>query len=298
MCKYTYKHLTILSACVLFGACSAWGPVKPIREDQAQQCIQQFRQAPASSDHGLASGINLLNWNLQKGSQPGWETQLRALSRHRDLLLIQEAVNDNGLTEPLAYHRHRHFAPGYHTGSQQTGVLTASRVAPLDRCNLASLEPWLGTPKATAITRFAIENSNQHLLVANIHGVNFSLGVAHYQRQLQDVVAVLAEHRGPIIFAGDFNTWNGRRLALLEAAAQRLSLTAVTFTEDRRRRFLGRPLGHILVRGLTAIDSDAPATEFSDHNPMLVSLTWKQPLHDTEAATLRHGTAVQPVAAE
>ena len=278
-----YRLLTALLIALVAPACSVWQPITDLVPDQARHCIGQFSQTQQLSrvqqvsTEGLAGTVRLLNWNLQKGAQSGWEAQLETLSRDRDLLLVQEAIAGSGSSGPLAAYRHRHFAPGYHDGTQQTGVLTASRVAPLGHCNLSATEPWLGTPKATAITRFPIAGSAQHLLVANIHSVNFSLGIEQYRQQLQAVVSILATHSGPIIFAGDFNTWNDRRLDLLQAAAQQLSLTAITFAEDSRKRFLGKPLDHILVRGLMPVASRTLQTDFSDHNPLLAALTWTHP---------------------
>ncbi len=271
MKKLLITALSLLTLC----ACIPWQPLgtDAAARERQQQCPQLFARLDEGTGEGLSGVIELVNWNLQKGNRDGWQAKLQTLGRQHDLVLIQEALDADNLFRPLALHRHRHFAPGYHTGSVQTGVLTASRVAPLARCNLSAIEPWLGTPKATAITRFRLKDSSQTLLVANIHSVNFSFGIGEYRDQLQQAVAVLARHRGPIIFAGDFNTWNQRRLTLLTEAAEQLSLSKVSFSEDRRKRFLGRPLDHILVRGLEPLAGSTPQTDTSDHNPLLVSLS-------------------------
>jgi endonuclease/exonuclease/phosphatase (EEP) superfamily protein YafD len=54
--------------------------------------------------------------------------------------------------------------------------------------------------------------------------------------------------------------------------AAELELTAVEFSEDNRTRFLGSPLDHIYVRGLTASNRDSSVVTSSDHNPLTVTL--------------------------
>ena len=50
-------------------------------------------------------------------------------------------------------------------------------------------------------------------------------------------------------------------------------LQAVAFRLDVRKRFLGRPLDHVYVRGLKVIDATTVQTKASDHNPMQVWLS-------------------------
>ena len=52
------------------------------------------------------------------------------------------------------------------------------------------------------------------------------------------------------------------------AVTQSLELTAVTFENDNRVKFLGNKLDHIYVRGLHAIDANTEIVDTSDHNPM------------------------------
>lgn len=46
----------------------------------------------------------------------------------------------------------------------------------------------------------------------------------------------------------------------------------VEFTPDQRLRFMtGLPLDHVFYKGLTLEQAQAPESDASDHNPMLVS---------------------------
>ena len=80
-----------------------------------------------------------------------------------------------------------------------------------------------------------------------------------------------------MIVAGDFNTWNGQRMALLRSRMNDLGLTQVQFppAHDRRlKRFLwSDPLDHVFYRGLAVRPGSAQVLhklKSSDHVPMVV----------------------------
>ena len=50
--------------------------------------------------------------------------------------------------------------------------------------------------------------------MANLHAINFALGTDAYRAQLDAIATELSHHRGPIVVAGDFNTWNDERDAV------------------------------------------------------------------------------------
>lgn len=238
------------------------------------QCRSELaRPAPASPQQAALDGgaIDLLNWNIRKGSLPDWQRDLTRLATQADLVLIQEATTrmpDQAQVLPA----HWAFAPGYINGGGPTGVATASHVAPLLQCRFQALEPWLRTPKATKITRYALAGEEHTLAVANIHMVNFALGLAEFRRQLEAVVLALSAHDGPLIVSGDFNTWNGARYRLLLELMARLDAQAVPFAEDRRTRVFGAVVDHVFVAGLAVESATTHAVESSDHNPLSVRL--------------------------
>ena len=117
------------------------------------------------------------------------------------------------------------------------------------------------------------------LAVANIHAINFSLSVDAYRAQLAAIAAVLSTHAGPIVFAGDFNTWNDAREESFRATAAALGLREIEYADDRRALFLGHPVDHILVRGLAAADPMAIPVRSSDHNPVRATLRLDPPPH-------------------
>ncbi len=239
----------------------------------ARVCARIFERDPAHQGQPLdGDRIRILNWNLRKSSQPGWAEDLRRLARGADLVLLQEASLEAGVAEHFAASYHSVFAPGYTTRNHRSGVLTASRVAPGAHCALSHREPWLGTAKATCISRYPLRDMAEWLLVINLHGVNFSLGNAPLERQLADSATLAREHLGPVIFSGDFNTWNDARMAVLERVMADLGMRPLAFPDDRRSRIFGHALDHIYVRGLRVLEAGATPVTSSDHNPVSATL--------------------------
>lgn len=236
-------------------------------------CRDALATARAAGGNGLGgAGIRLLSWNVQKQHGPAWRHDFDRLATDADLVLMQEASLGHRADAGLAAGRHATFAPGYRTGGRVTGVLTLSRNEPLVSCSFTSREPWLRTQKSTGITAYALAGSDATLAVVNIHAVNFALGLSDYRAQFVRVLDVLHDHSGPIILAGDFNTWRGRRLTVVTELANALGLQAVSFPDDERVRFFGSPLDHIYVRDLELRQSGTDSVTTSDHNPMTVVL--------------------------
>ncbi len=217
--------------------------------------------------------IELLNWNIQKGGHADWGSELYELGVGADVLTLQEAPLVNPGWEEQVVESFHAFAPGFATRRSPTGVMTVSTAVPLVQCNLSAREPWLRTPKATLVTEYALEGRGETLLVINIHAVNFTLGLGAFEAQLDNASDVLEKHVGPVIFAGDFNTWRQSRLDHLQVLIDSHGLAAVEFAEDERKRFLGNPLDHVYVRGLDVVAAVTHETESSDHNPMRVWLS-------------------------
>jgi len=215
-----------------------------------------------------AASIGFMNWNMKKGELANWRSDFGELGQGKDLVLIQEAVLSSDFTDAIDGLGHWSFSPGYRSSGQVTGVMTLSRSEPLVQCNLSILEPWLGTPKATSITEYGLTGTDETLVVVNVHGVNFTLGVAEFQVQIDQVRQVLDGHQGPVILSGDFNTWRKKRMTLLNALAEDLGLAPLSFKEDHRKMVFGFRLDHSYVRGLNVGSTGTRKVQSSDHNPM------------------------------
>ena len=114
--------------------------------------------------------------------------------------------------------------------------------------------------------------SAAELAIVNIHAINFELSPDTYRAQLGALADALRDHRGPIIFAGDFNTWSDTRDGIVAGIAARLGLTELVLRDDRRALFYGHHLDHIFVRGLRLVEVGATPVTSSDHNPVTATL--------------------------
>lgn len=215
--------------------------------------------------------ITLLNWNIYKGKRENWATDFKRYKYGHDVVLIQEARLDDGLIAMLDQEQ-RYWAlnEAFRYNDRATGVMTASRVKPVQSCGQRTVEPLIRFPKTSLISYYPIVGVDEYLLVANIHGINFTLGVSTYREQVEKLYDAMKHHDGPIILAGDFNTWSDGRMAIVEHLAQRLSLASLDYTNHNRTSVFGNALDHVFFRGLSPVEHDTWYVRSSDHNPTRV----------------------------
>ena len=242
-------------------------------ETGAASCRDALNQPALAGSEALdASNIRLVNWNIHKQLNPESGVDLTSISNGRDLILIQEASLREETINDVDATKHWSFAPGYRTAGAVSGVLTLSSIKPLTQCSFENIEPVLRSPKATSITEYGLNSSEQTLVVVNMHAVNFSTGLKAFRNQFRQVAAALRDHSGPVIFSGDLNTWRKKRLIVVDEFAASLGLEPIHFgdnpDDDHRVRFFGNVLDHIYVRGLATINTSTSAVTTSDHNPM------------------------------
>ncbi|MEP6942368.1 MAG: endonuclease/exonuclease/phosphatase family protein [Betaproteobacteria bacterium] len=220
-----------------------------------------------------ARPFRVLTWNIHKQGDTGWERDLADFASGSDVVLLQETaldptlhriVDDAGLRWVLA--------SSFLYQETDIGVLTATRRAPVASCTQRVVEPILRIPKSAVITWLRIAGSRQTLAIVNVHAINFELMVYGYRAQIEALADAVAGHEGPIILAGDFNTWSDARERVLAETAARLGLVEIEPADDRRTRFLGRHVDHMFVRGLEVVSAQAIAVTSSDHNPMAATL--------------------------
>jgi len=248
---------------------------------EAQACGEGLAQPLPSLQAGLNRQLQVLVWNIEKAGNPGWDSDLGTLGADSDLLLIQEASVQASIADALPQPLFQAFAAGYINSKTETGVLTLSTVEPSLHCNLTAWEPWLGTPKATNITEYPIDGLDRRLLVINLHAVNFSVGLADFETQVKALEPLLNRHIGPLIVAGDFNTWSNNRSRSLNAFMAKHQLLPVVFEPDHRTQFWNLPLDHVYLRGLDLVEASTIEVQSSDHNPLLITVEVPQCLDCT-----------------
>lgn len=216
--------------------------------------------------------VRLLNWNVLKGEgAEAWAKDMKEISADRNLVTLQEGYETPFMNSTLQ------SLPGlsfYMAGSfvfrgYMTGVITgaASEPSRKDFRRSPHKEPGFNSPKMTGISYFKM-NDTQELLVANLHGINF-VGPEKFKAQLDDVGAELAKHSGPIILAGDFNTWSEPRVKILQNFVQALGLEKVKFPAIPG----DKELDHVFYKGCVLEKAwNLPNITSSDHFPQLADL--------------------------
>lgn len=231
------------------------------------QCIDNPR-ANAIDNNG---NLDILVWNIYKQSEPSWQQELELYTKDSSLALLQEvSMNDEFKAYTQKSNWFSSHVDAFKVFGKSTGVLTLSTSSPLLVCAHIEFEPWLQLPKSGIYAKFRLSDG-RNLVVVNLHSVNFTYGVAEYEKQITALVAALKKHQGPIIFAGDLNAWSLERIASIEKTLNQLALIEVKFTPDNRKQFInGLALDYVFYRELQLISAESPISIASDHNPLLV----------------------------
>lgn len=237
--------------------------------EQCQQQLEQSQIQTYAKHYILPKQLTLLSWNIYKAQNQGLYKDLKALNQQADIVLLQEAIEAEQLKNLKPFWR---FSKGYKSGDMQSGVMTLSRWPATVHCTLTDIEPWLRSPKATNIVQYALADQRQ-LLSINLHGINFTLGTEEFNQQLQNTAALMQNHTGPIIFAGDLNAWSDDRQALVVTTLSALGLSEAVYLNDKRTKAFGLALDQVWVRGVTIETTQVSEVSSSDHNPILATLT-------------------------
>jgi endonuclease/exonuclease/phosphatase (EEP) superfamily protein YafD len=240
-------------------------------DSEWQQAGQCHKAVPVRGvDH--QGRLDVLVWNIYKENRSGWQQALEDLSHNADLVLLQESSLKKEFTDWLdkqgwiAAH-----ASAFDAFEVSAGVLNLSRIPAQKVCSYTQMEPWLHLPKSALFSLYPLSDGRS-LAVINVHSVNFTLGIEAYSEQLQTLRELVQGHAGPLLVAGDFNSWSSSRIERLEEETQRLGLKEARFAPDNRKEVLtGYKLDHLFYRGLELIKAEAPVSDASDHNPLVVS---------------------------
>jgi len=215
--------------------------------------------------------IDFLNWNIYKGNGENWQQDLSGFAKEHDLMTIQEAVLNDELTGLLEVHDFNWVMnTAFHFNGEASGVMTVSGFDAVHSCGFHVKEPLIRIPKSTLISYYAINGSDEKLLVANIHGINFTLGLSAYRKQLEKLYDAISHHDGPMIVAGDFNSWSNDRVVEVNQLVNRLSLLELEYSINNKTHVFGHAIDHVFYRQLDLVSDRVWQVSSSDHNPISV----------------------------
>jgi len=223
------------------------------------------KKAKALLEFGRANGnelnpneIDILVWNTYKSQNPSWQDDYNFLLKGRELAILQEAflrpvvVDTFSNQDDYKYLMATSFI--YTKSNIPTGTATGSSVNPKNFYfkKTRDVEILGLTPKATLFTEYALSGRTDTLLVINIHALN-SVPAFIFKRHLDDAIVEIKKHRGPVVYAGDFNTWSWLKTKVLKKSMKKLGMEEVIFPNggDRMRSGLTkRVIDFIFVRGM------------------------------------------------
>ncbi len=237
-----------------------------------------LRTVGRATRNALGPRVRVLCWNILKAKRASFADDFRRLVSDRDLVLLQESVL-NAPSDALFTGDARHewtMARSFRDPRTlvEHGVKTGATAPPLDASYHVSphAEPLTRTPKMLLATRYAFaDGTPATLLVLNMHAINF-VSVAKYVHQLGQLVDALAAHDGPILLAGDFNTWSLRRRRTFFEVADEARLVEATMERGTRLSHLNSHLDHVFYRGLDLVSiASLGGYTSSDHAPIMAT---------------------------
>ncbi|PMG78087.1 hypothetical protein BCU84_08465 [Shewanella sp. 10N.286.51.B7] len=229
------------------------------------QCSSQSSESAPIDRQGK---LNVAVWNIYKQQKIDWQPVLTELTQQNDLVLLQEAKLNSTFVQYLDDHQfHVLMAKGFKLMNVPMGVMNLSTQPANEACAYQTTEPLIRFAKSTLVSRYPL-SSGEQLLVINLHGVNFDVRLSSFEAQFKQILHKVTMHRGPVILAGDFNTWREGRMNIVTQLAQGLRLEEAHYKVDFRKRVFGLPLDHLYYRGLHLTGANSDKTTASDHNPI------------------------------
>lgn len=240
----------------------------------------------------INDSIRILNWNIHKeGNLSEWKKVITRIVKDKkpDFILLQEVRLDGKvgdfISKDLKYGWE--FSPNLYQGKYDaySGVLTASHIKPkmVESALSNGTELFSKIQKTVLFTKYPIGSPSLELLVVNIHGININIDLDGFKEQIRYIAEVVMRHDGPVILAGDFNTWREARLDHLSKLVKEMELVKIDFgsNADYVETMFGNPLDHIfiskekleVIKGSQDVIVDIKS---SDHSPLFVELRIRQ----------------------
>lgn len=184
--------------------------------------------------------LSVLSWNIYKGRKSEYLKSFSTLSKGRDLIMLSEATTGSPVSDSFKTLKgwQWHLASSFNMKNNiAAGTVLGSAARPYNVhfYRTKDVEPFVKSPKATVLAYYAIPGSNKKLLAISIHGINWD-GNEALERQINMMLPEIKSHNGPVIFAGDFNTKNAERVAILKRLLSSVGLKQVPWENPIKKQ--------------------------------------------------------------
>lgn len=235
----------------------------------------------------LPQKIRVLVWNIFKGKKSNFAATFDNFSREKDLILLQEVTTQErvqSVLEVTADQLFYTFGIGWNKEKDgyfySSGVATGASTSPVYDCMIRShsTEPMIfgSLTKQAVLTLYPVENIEEQLLVVNIHAINLVKNKTYFEF-IEQIKNIVVRHQGPILFAGDFNSWSmgvkktNKRLERLVRTLESLGLSRHDF--NRTNELGADSLDHVFTKNISIDFSEiifAKEQGASDHNGLVI----------------------------
>jgi endonuclease/exonuclease/phosphatase (EEP) superfamily protein YafD len=240
---------------------------------EEKEAVWQWGQPTLAA---LPTTFDIAVWNIWKGSGGDlFLGEYTNLVKGRHLLLLQEVLltlKALGNFAPKGFSA-SHGATYRRRDGLRDGVMTISAAAPIEtaiRVLCHSPEPLLKTTKATLVSWFKIEGYEKSLCVVNTHST-LVRRPATAVREIEKVLKKIRDHDGPILYAGDFNTFSKTYIREVDKVMSTIGLKRVVLEADPRTATTA--LDQIYVRQINVLSAKVETSyRHSDHFPITATL--------------------------
>ncbi len=219
--------------------------------------------------------LSMLVWNIQKAKNQNWPQVYSEITVGSDFVVLQEGVDTESVCGLLDSDLNWSFANSWTSRKGvRNGVMTGSKVKPYKELMVESPKREFNffTPKVSLFQYYNIEDSNESLLLVNVHILNFNL-INAFKDHIRQITDIVREHKGPLMIVGDFNTWHRWKKQFLDEEFATFGIQEKKF---KRYEWL-LELDHIYYRGLeeSSLFAEQLVVNGSDHFPIRFNFALK-----------------------
>ncbi len=274
--------LLTLMAIIFIAGCGGdpldaqWGDFESPGKAEEQDVLIRMGTAAEKCLH--PPSIKVISWNMHKAVDENFYQTFAENIHKYHIAAMQEVFLKEDVINALPRITHElNMATSFSSKHGPKGVGTLSTAASVATSFFRSPdpEPFSDIHKMSVMTEYSLCGAEKNLVVVNSHGINF-VTRGTLKKQLRAIAKGLNDHDGPILWVGDFNTWTDPKLEVLNDIVETLGLAALTYDEDLRKTFQGRPLDHLYYRGLDQLQGTTLKwDDASDHYPISAEFSYR-----------------------